>query len=63
MRGESVLEFATAVQQLTHREFVGLPVSCIQTEATVALIDEVRDQEVKQQHLVGGDQVLNEALN
>lgn len=62
MRGEVVLEFATPVQQLTHREFVGLPVACIQMEATNAFIDEIRDQEVKQHLLVGGDRALNEAL-
>jgi len=61
MRGEVVLAFATAVQQLTHREFVGLPVACIQMEATSAFIDEIRDQEVKQRHLVGGDRAPNEA--
>lgn len=62
MRGEAVLEFATAVQQLTHREFVGLPIAYIHTEATSAFIDEIRDQEVKQHLLVGGDRTLNETL-
>jgi len=55
VRGEAVLEFATALQQLTHREFVELPAAYIQTDATSASIDEIRDPEVKQQHLVGGD--------
>lgn len=49
-----MLEFATALQQLTHREFVELPAAYIQTDATSASIDEIRDPEVKQQHLVGG---------
>jgi hypothetical protein len=61
MSGEAVLEFSTALQQLTHREFVGLPVY-IQAEATSAFIDEIRDQEEKQHLLVRGDRTLNEAL-
>jgi hypothetical protein len=60
--GEAVLEFATAVQQLTHREFVGQHVVYIQTEATNAFINEIRDQEVKQHLLGGGDRTLIEAL-
>jgi hypothetical protein len=42
---------------------VGLPVTFIQTEATHSFIDGVRDREVKQHLLMGGDRTLNEALN
>jgi len=63
MSGEAVLEFATAVQQLTHRQFVGLSVVYTQAEATSAFIDEIRDQEEKQHLLDRGDRTLNEALN
>jgi hypothetical protein len=41
---------------------MGRKIRYIQTEATGVFIDEIRDQEVKQPLLVGGDQALNEAL-
>jgi hypothetical protein len=56
-------EFAAAVEQLAHRAFVGLPEGHIQTEAAHAFIDEIRDWEVKQYLLMGGDRTLNDALN
>jgi hypothetical protein len=49
--GEMLQEFATAVEQLAHRTFVGLPLAFIQTEAAHSFIDGVRDREVKQ-HLL-----------
>jgi hypothetical protein len=52
-----------AVQQLTHREFVGLSVVNIYAEATSAFINEILDQEVEQHFLVRGDRTLNKALN
>jgi DNA repair exonuclease SbcCD ATPase subunit len=61
--GETLKEFAAAVEQLTHRAFVGLPVTFIQTEAAHSFIDGVRDREVKKHLLMGGDWTLNETLN
>jgi hypothetical protein len=51
--GETLQEFAAAVEQLAHRVCVGLPEGHIQTEAAHAFIDGIRDQEVKQQLLLG----------
>jgi hypothetical protein len=56
-------EFAAAIEQLAHWALVGLPVKCVQREATHAFIDKVRDWEVKQHLLMGGKRSLNEALN
>jgi hypothetical protein len=61
--GETLQEFAAAVEQLAHRALVGLPLAFIQTEASHAFIDGVRDRELKQHLLMGGDRNLNEALN
>jgi hypothetical protein len=61
--GETLQEFAAAVEHLAHRAIVGLPVGYIQTEAAHAFSDVVRDREVKQHLLMGGDRTLNEALN
>jgi hypothetical protein len=51
------------MEELAHRAIVGLPVGYIQTEATHAFVNGVRDPEVKQHLLTGGDWTLNEALN
>jgi hypothetical protein len=61
--GKTLQEFAGAVKQLAHRALVGLPEGHIQTEAAHAFIDGIRDREVKQHLLMGGDRTLNEALN
>jgi len=60
---ETLQEFAAAVEQLAHRAFVGLPVAFIQTEAAQSFIHGVRDRELKQHLLMGGDRTLNEALH
>jgi hypothetical protein len=61
--GETLQEFAAAVEQLAHRALVGLPLAFIQTEAAHAYIDGVRDWAVKLHPLMGGDQNINQALN
>jgi hypothetical protein len=61
--GETLQEFAAAVEQLTHQALVGLPEGHIQTEAAHAFIDGIRDREVKKHLLLGGACTLNEALN
>jgi hypothetical protein len=60
---KTLQEFAAAVEQLAHRPLVGLPVAFIQTEAAHFFIDGLRDRELKQHLLMGGDRTLNEALN
>jgi hypothetical protein len=42
--GETLQEFAAAVEQLAHRALVGLPADHIQTEAAYAFIDGIRDR-------------------
>jgi hypothetical protein len=61
--GETLQEFAAAVEQLAHRAPVGLPIGHIQTEAAHAFINGMWDREVKQHLQMGGDRTLNEALN
>jgi hypothetical protein len=61
--GETLQEFAAAVEQLAYRAFMELPVSYIQTEAAHAFINGIRDREVKKHLLMGGESTLNEALN
>jgi hypothetical protein len=51
--GETLQEFAAAVEQLAHRALVELPVDHIQTEAAHAFINGIRDREVKQHLLLG----------
>jgi hypothetical protein len=46
--GETLQEFAAAVEQLAHQALVGRPVGYIQTEAAQAFINGIRDREVKQ---------------
>ena len=61
--GETLQEFAAAIEQLAHRALVGLPVAFVQMEAAHSFIDSIWDWEVKQHLLMGGDRTLNEALN
>jgi hypothetical protein len=57
MSGETLQEFAAAVEQLAHQALVGLTVGFIQTGVADVFIDGVRDL------LMGGDRTVNEALN
>jgi cation transport ATPase len=61
--GETLQEFAAAVEQLAHQALVGLPADHIKTEAAHDFIDGIRDREVKQHLLLGGAPTMNEALN
>jgi hypothetical protein len=51
-----------AVEQIAHRDLVGLPVQIIQREAAHEFVDGVRDWEMKQHLIVSGGRSLNEAL-
>jgi hypothetical protein len=46
--GDTLQEFAAAVEQVAHRGLVGVPVAFVQTQAAHAFIDGVRDREEKQ---------------
>jgi hypothetical protein len=59
--GETLQEFAAAVEQLDLWALVGLPVGFIQTEAAHEFIEGVWDREVKQHLPIVGDHTLNEA--
>ena len=48
-------EFGAAVEQLAHRALVGPPVAFIQTDAPHSFVEGVRDRELKQYLLMGGD--------
>jgi hypothetical protein len=48
---------------LAQRALDGFPVNFIQRKAAHAFVDGVRDREVKQHSLIGGDRSLKEALN
>jgi hypothetical protein len=52
--GESQ-QFSAAVKKLAHRAFVGFPVDFIHREAAHAYVVKVRDGEVNQHLLMGGD--------
>lgn len=52
--GETLQEFAAALEQLAHRVLAGLPVAFIQKEAAPSFIDGLLDWEVKQYILIGG---------
>jgi hypothetical protein len=62
LSGELLQELSAAVKQLAHQALVGLPVDSIQREAAHAFVDGVRDRELKQHLLMGGDRLLNQAL-
>ena len=51
------------MEQVTHRVLVGLTVAFSQTEASHAFMDGIRDQKMKKHLFMGGDRILNEAIN
>jgi hypothetical protein len=60
LSAESLQKFAAAIEQLTHQPLAGLPEDFIHRDA---FINGVKDHEVKQHLLVGGERSLNEPLN
>jgi hypothetical protein len=60
---ESPSELAAAVKQLAQRSLVGLPVDFIQREVAHAFVHGVRERELKQHLLMGGNISLNEAFD
>jgi hypothetical protein len=60
--GESLQEFATAVEQLAHCTYPALPEDHIRREAGKTFADKVEDTAIKIQLLLGGHQTVNEGL-
>jgi hypothetical protein len=60
--GESLQEFATAIEHLAHRAYPTLPEEHIRREAGKTFADGVQDPDIKIQLLLGGEKTLNEAL-
>jgi hypothetical protein len=59
---EFLLAFATAIEKLTHRALV-VPEHYIRKAAAHGFMDGMRDRDMKQQLLVGGERTLSETLN
>jgi hypothetical protein len=59
--GESLQDFATAVEQLAHRAYSTLPEDHIRREAGKAFADGVEDQDIKMSQLIG-QKTANKAL-
>jgi hypothetical protein len=60
--GESLQDFATAIEQLAHRVYPTLPEEHIRREAGKAFADGVQDPDIKIKLLLGGEKTVNEAL-
>jgi hypothetical protein len=61
--GETLQEFAAAIERLARRAFVGLPAEHVQREAACAFVDGVRDGEIKHDLLKGDERPPKETLN
>jgi hypothetical protein len=61
-QGESLQEFATAVEQLAHRAYPALPEDHISREAGKAFADGIESPAIKIHLLRGGQKWVNEAL-
>jgi peptide subunit release factor 1 (eRF1) len=60
--GESLQEFATAIELLAHRAYPTLPEDHIGREAAKAFAHGIDDHDIKIQLLLGGEKSLNETL-
>jgi hypothetical protein len=60
--GESLQDFATAIEQLAHRAYPTLPEDHVRREAGRAFTYGVKDPDIKIQLLLGGEKTVNEAL-
>jgi hypothetical protein len=57
--GESLRDFATAIEQLAYRAYSTLPEEHIRREAGSAFADGVADADIKMQLLLGGEETVN----
>jgi hypothetical protein len=60
--GESLQDFATAIQQLTRRAIPASPEEHIRREAGKAFVDGIEDYEIKIRLLLGGEKTLSDVL-
>jgi hypothetical protein len=60
--GESLQDFAVAVEQLGHGPDPTLPENHMRMEAGKAFVDGVADPDIKIRLLLGGEKTLTEAL-
>jgi hypothetical protein len=60
--GESLQDFATAIQQLARRAYPALPEEHIRRETGKAFVAGIEDSEIKLRLLLGGQETLREAL-
>jgi hypothetical protein len=60
--GESLRDFATAIEQLAYRAYPALPEEHIRREAGCAFVDGVGDADIKIKLLLGEEKTVNEAL-
>jgi hypothetical protein len=60
--GESLQDFATAIQQLARRTYPASPEEHIRREAGKAFVESIQDYEIKIRLLLGGEKTLSEAL-
>jgi hypothetical protein len=60
--GESLQDFATAIEQLAHRAYPTLPEVHVRREAGRAFTYGVRDPDIKIQLLLGGEKTVKEVL-
>jgi hypothetical protein len=60
--GESLQDFATAIEQLAHHAYHTLPEGHVWRKAGRAFAYEVADPDIKIQLLLGGEKMVNEAL-
>lgn len=61
--GVLLMACATTIEQLTHRAHIGLPEYYIRKEAAHCFINGIRDRDMKQQLLMGGERTLSKALS
>ena len=61
--GESLQEFAMAVEQLAHKALRGLPTNFVAGEAAYTFGSGVRDPDIRQQLLLAEHRTINEALS
>jgi hypothetical protein len=59
----SLQEFSVIFEQLAHQALVGLPLHFIQKEAAYAFFSRIRDKEIRQHLLIGGERSLDKTLN
>jgi hypothetical protein len=60
--GESLQDFAMAIETLAHRAYPNLPTDYVAREAGKAFTYGIRDADIKIQLLLGGEKTVNEAL-